>query len=192
MEEFFELAPYCPLNLLFDSRPINDWQPHRKSSIRHLGTLIFSRKLCVARHQRRPWIVPSDFRQGYWGEKDIALQDLRPDPKDPSEEHEADGLIRLHLGGAQDSLLFWVADGVVVARELLVCATKLHCDVLVDASDLPLDLTGLRAVDSVERSRRSALARMSAGEAVSGLESRLSGHLRQSLESFRQALSGSL
>ncbi|MCA9775997.1 MAG: hypothetical protein KC800_04745 [Candidatus Eremiobacteraeota bacterium] len=72
----------------------------------------------------------------------------------------------------EDSMLYWVRDGVIVDEELLTTRrsqTALAC--FVDAAGLPTDLTTFRLQEGPERKRRKALARQSVRNGLAELES---------------------
>ena len=191
-EELSKPGPYCPLPIQHDKRVINDWDPtrlHREHNVR--CHLLMTRALTVQRRQQRPWLLPNSFPQAIWGQHEKAT----PIPIRGSKDDECDVLLRLWVGDEArvlpGSTLYWVADGVVVKRTPLGVHGNLRLEILADASELPLDLTGLSLADTslAETSQARVLAAVQRELSQAGPEcARQAPHAAERLQTLSASL----
>ena len=157
VRELYDQGPYCPMKLVYDSRPVNNWDPHRLYGEHTGGRPLLTLGLSVKTRKTRPWVRPFDFPQAYWpeapSEKPVAI---------PISNEECDVVIRLwhektsvvKLGTRTAtrtlamSCLYWVVDGIVVGKVRFGLPSTVRLEILADASELPTDLTGMSVIDS--------------------------------------------
>lgn len=164
LQELFDHAPYCAMPLFHDGRPINDWNPSRMHKEHNVSCRpLFTRAIAVERHRQRPWIRPLDLPQAIWAQ----TEHVTCIPILSSDDEECDAILRLWTAPDSpplpSSCLYWVAEGAVVERTYLGHHSCVRLEIVADASDLPLDLTGLTLNLSAEATarRRAVLMRAS-------------------------------
>lgn len=149
LEELYHHAPYCAMPLFVDGHPFNEWNPLRLHKEHNVACQpLLTRALTVQRHRHRPWIRPYDLPQAIWAQAAGA----RSIPILSDSDQECDVVLRLWTTSSPTvlplSCLYRLAEGAVVQRVPLGQHGQVRLEILSDASELPLDLTGLTLTES--------------------------------------------